>query len=93
MRLHATIYQQCHVVMLSLDAGEGIMNIYKPLSTGDLYSSMVLIDPSLPGQRNKNLPWFWSFNVGGDSNSGEWMHECKHHIAAIITVLFMLMHI
>ena len=92
-RLHATIYWQCCVAMLSLDAGEGIMNIYKPLSTGDLHSSMVLINPACPGQHNKNLPWFWSFNVGSDSNSGKWMHECKCHIAAIIIVLFMLMHI
>ena len=35
------------------------------------------VDPSLLGQRNKTLPWFWTIDVPEDAEANDWMSECK----------------
>ena len=50
---------------------------YKEVSLVDLKASTVIYDITVPGQRNKNLAWFWSTHVVGDSMEDGIMTECK----------------
>jgi hypothetical protein len=64
--------------MLSLGAGPDLVQTYvQRVETEDLTSQTVLIDPLLPGQRNKSLPWFWTINVPEDAEANDWMLECE----------------
>jgi hypothetical protein len=53
VKLLAAIYRKCRSVMLSLGAGPDLVQTYKELTLEDLTSQTALIDPLLPGQRNK----------------------------------------
>ena len=72
--------------MISLGAGPDLLKIYKELKPEDLTSQMALIDPSLPGQRNKSLPWFWTINAPEDVEANDWMSECKFSSASTINL-------
>ena len=77
VKLHAAIYRKCRSAMISLGAGPDLVKTYKELKLEDLTSQTALIDPSLPGQRNKTLPWFWTIDVPEDAKANDWMSECK----------------
>ena len=81
IRLHATIYRKCRSAMISLGAGPDLIKAYKELKLEDITSQMALIDPSLPGQRNKSLPWFWTIDIPEDVEANDWMLECKFSLA------------
>ncbi|KIJ63725.1 hypothetical protein HYDPIDRAFT_91498, partial [Hydnomerulius pinastri MD-312] len=46
---------------------------YQVLKATDVSSSTILIDPSLPGQRNKTLAWFWTIDVSGRDANNDWI--------------------
>ena len=77
VRLHAAIYRKCRSAMISLGAGPDLLKTYKELKPEDLTSQTALIDASLPGQRNKSLPWFWTIDIHEDVEANDWMLECK----------------
>lgn len=62
--------------MISLGAGLDLVKTNKELKLEDLTSQIAFIDPSLLGQRNKTLPWFWTINVPEDAEANDWMSEC-----------------
>ncbi|KAG1794022.1 hypothetical protein EV424DRAFT_1548130 [Suillus variegatus] len=37
--------------------------------------STAVADPNSWGQRNNTLPWFWSLDMAGDSESNDWLNE------------------
>jgi hypothetical protein len=64
--------------LISLGAeSEEESETYKEVLLADLKASMVICDIKAPGQRNKNLAWFWSTHVMGDHTEDSVMTECK----------------
>ena len=43
----------------------------------DLKANTAIIKQGVRGVRNMHLPWFWSMDVGGDSEDSEWMAESE----------------
>ena len=77
VKLHAAIYRKCRSAMISLGAGPDLVKTYKELKPEVLTSQTALIEPSLPGQRNKTLPWFWTIDIPEDAKVNDWMSEYK----------------
>jgi hypothetical protein len=73
--------------MILLGAGPDLLKTYQELKTEDLTSQTTLIDPSLQGQQNKSLPWFWTIDVPEDTKTNDWMLECMFppHLASLLT--------
>ena len=72
---HFKSYSRSRQAMVRLGASDSILQRYRPLRKNDLKASTQLIDPTVPGQRNKSLPWFWVVrDESGRQN--EWIHEC-----------------
>jgi hypothetical protein len=74
---HARVYTRARKSMLDLDADASLLNRYKVLDRQDLKTNTTVIAPSVRGQRNKPLPWFWSIDVRRDADVGEWMNDCR----------------
>jgi hypothetical protein len=45
------------------------------LKPTDLWISTAILGSAQLGQRNKQLPWIWSFRTS-DTNDNSWMDEC-----------------
>ncbi|KIJ65745.1 hypothetical protein HYDPIDRAFT_87159, partial [Hydnomerulius pinastri MD-312] len=71
IKLHSSIYWR------SLGADEALLQKYQVLKATDVSSSTILIDPSLPGQWNKTLAWFWTVDVSSGDADNDWMIECR----------------
>jgi hypothetical protein len=76
VKLHAVIYRKCRTGMVALEASPELLDTYQELAREHLTSQTTLIDPSLPGQRNKSLPWFWTIDIPADAEEDDWMSEC-----------------
>ena len=46
------------------------------LAPADLRVSTAILGAAEVGQRNKQLPWIWSFGIS-DIQDGSWMDDCK----------------
>ena len=64
--------------MADLSAEASLLNRYKVLKCQDLTIDTTVIAPSVHGQQNKPLPWFWSMDVWRDAEAGAWMNDCRH---------------
>lgn len=76
VKIHAAIYRTCRKAMVSLAPAPELLDTYKELKREHLTSQTTLIDPSLPGQRNKSLPWFWTIDIPTHAGEDDWMSEC-----------------
>jgi len=47
-----------------------------PLHLADLRVNTAILGSAQVGQRNKQLPWIWSFG-NSSKQDGTWMDECK----------------
>ena len=47
-----------------------------PLSLEDLHVKTAILGSAQVGQRNKQLPWIWSFGTSVKQD-GAWMDECR----------------
>jgi len=63
--------------MSSLGALEELLKTYQVLHNADLRTTTALVNPKLPGQRNRSLAWFWHLDVDQDVTGNQWMEECK----------------
>lgn len=75
---HARVYKRARAAFIRLGATDDDLNRYKPLAKEDLNVTTARIDPSLRGQRNQGLAWFWTMDVSGDAAEINGMLECKH---------------
>jgi hypothetical protein len=75
---HARVYNRARQSILDLGADISLLDRYKTLDRQDLRIDTAVIAPSVRGQRNKSLPWFWSMDVRRDADVGAWMNDCRH---------------
>jgi len=75
---HAWVYNRTQQSLVDLGAEDSLLNQYKVLEWQDLRIDTTVIAPSVHGQWNKSLPWFWSIDVQRDANVGLWMNDCRH---------------
>ncbi len=76
-RHHATVYMRARAAMIRLGATEEDLARYQVLKKEHLTVTTARIDPSLRGQRNQSLAWFWTMDVKKDTDQGPGMAECK----------------
>ena len=74
---HARVYMHARQAIVDLGATNSLLDRYKVLTLQDLKVHTSVIAPQVRGQRNKSLAWFWTIDVGGDADIGEWMEDCK----------------
>ena len=74
---HARVYMHARQAIVDLGATDSLLDRYKVLTRQDLKVQTSIIAPQVRGQRNKSLAWFWTMDVGGDVDIGEWMEDCK----------------
>src|SRR6267378_2265851 len=75
---HARVYNRARQSLVDLGAEDSLLGRYKVLERQDLRIDTTVIAPSVCGQRNKSLPWFWSIDVRRDVDVGPWMNDCRH---------------
>ena len=77
---HRRVYGFARRALISLGAeSKKDSETYKEVSLADLKASSVIYDINAPGQRNKNLAWFWSSHIIGEATEDDVMTECKCH--------------
>jgi hypothetical protein len=74
---HARVYSRARQAMILLGAKKDLLIKYQVLHREQLKVSTGLLDPSLPGQRNLSLPWFWNLENNDRTSSSSWMLECE----------------
>ena len=74
---NARVYMHARQAIVDLGATDSLLDRYKVLTWQDLKVQTSVISPQVCGQRNKSLAWFWTMDVGGDADIGEWMEDCK----------------
>ena len=75
---HAQVYNHARQSMVDLSAEAEGLDQYKVLKHQDLIIDTTIIAPSVHGQRNKSLAWFWSMDVQRDADTGAWINNCRH---------------
>jgi hypothetical protein len=75
---HARVYSHARQSLVELGAKDTLLDWYKSLERQDLRINTTVIVPSVHGQRNKSLPWFWSINIQRDADIRPWMNDCRH---------------
>ncbi|KAG1839869.1 hypothetical protein C8R48DRAFT_621358, partial [Suillus tomentosus] len=73
--IQASIYSQCRKQLCKLGANDTLLRRYQALVKEQLKVSTAVADPNSRGQRDNTLPWFWSLDVAGDSESNDWLNE------------------
>ncbi|KAG1889098.1 uncharacterized protein F5891DRAFT_987476 [Suillus fuscotomentosus] len=73
--IQASIYLKCRKQLCSLGADDALLWRYQPLAKEHLKVSTAVANPNSRGQRNNTLPWFWSLDVAGGSESNDWLDE------------------
>jgi hypothetical protein len=76
LRHAAQLYQASRAAISNL-ARPDLLGRYPKLEQKDLKTSTTLLDTSVHGQKHDKLPWFWYFDVAGDSEANDQMHECE----------------
>ena len=74
---HARNYSMAREAYLRIQQAYPISAKLPPLHVSDLHVGTAIINAAEVGQRNRQLPWIWSF--GNTVNErGTWMHECRY---------------
>ena len=71
---HAWNYCMARDAYLKVQDGSGECEDLPELKPADLRISTAILGAAQVGQRNKQLPWIWSF--GTDDTTDEWTNEC-----------------
>jgi hypothetical protein len=79
LQQHVYSFAQRALILLGAESEEA-SETYKEVLLADMKASMVIYDINAPGQRNKNLAWFWSTHIMGNHMEDGVMTECKSHI-------------
>ena len=74
---HLRVYGQARWSLQHLSAPSDILMRFKEIKKGDTHLLPNISRPNQPGFRNQNIPWFWGFNIHGDSKDDFHMEECK----------------
>ncbi|KAG1817738.1 hypothetical protein EV424DRAFT_1347851 [Suillus variegatus] len=74
--IQASIYLRCRKQLCSLGTDNALLWRYWVLAKEHLKVSTAVANPNSWGQRNNTLPWFWSLDLAGDSESNDWLDEC-----------------
>jgi hypothetical protein len=77
VRHHAKVYTRARVAMLRLGASDLDLQHYQALQKEHLRVMTARIDPSLRGQRDTSLAWFWTMYVKKDTEQEDSMVECE----------------
>lgn len=77
VRHHARVYCRARTAFKSLGADALEMARFQPLTRAQLSVTTARIDPSLRGQRDSSLAWFWSMDVQADGQAAHGMNECE----------------
>lgn len=64
-----------------------VQDRYRVLAKPDLKANTAIIEQGVRGVRKLHLPWFWSMDVGGDSDDSEWMAESESHRVSLLSLL------
>lgn len=74
---HLRVYGQARWSLQQLSAPPNILTRFKEIKKTDTHLLPNISRPNQPGFRNDNIPWFWGFNIHGDSKNDFHMEECK----------------
>jgi len=77
VRHHARVYCRARTAFKRLGADASEMARFQPLTRAQLSVTTARIDPSLRGQRDSSLAWFWSMDIQGDGQAAHGMTECE----------------
>jgi hypothetical protein len=77
VRHHARVYCRARAAFIRLGADTSEVARYQPLTHAQLSVTTARIDPSLRGQRDSSLAWFWSMDVQADGQTAHGMTECE----------------
>jgi hypothetical protein len=70
-------YSSARSAMIQLGASEDILKKYQTITKADLKITTIAHDPSIHGQRNSALPWFWTMDADQAAAESDWMLECN----------------
>jgi len=77
VRHHARMYCRARGAAMRLGMNASEMIRFQPLTRAQLSVTTARIDPSLRGQRDSSLAWFWSMDVQADGKVANGMNECE----------------
>jgi len=77
VRHHARMYSRARSAFIKLGADASEMARFQPLTRTQLSVTTARIDPSLRGQRDSSLAWFWMMDVQADGQAAHGMTECE----------------
>jgi len=74
---HIRAYQRARRALEYVDAGNKVMDKYRPIHPQDLALSGDVVEEQRLGQRNDTLAWFWCIGSINQEQGNEWMDECE----------------
>ena len=74
---HARNYSMAREAYLRIQEAYSIGTKLPQLHVADLHVGTTVINATEVGQRNRQLPWIWSFGHTVKEH-GTWMHECQY---------------
>jgi hypothetical protein len=77
VRHHARVYGRARAALTRLGATEEELQRYQVLKQEHLNVTTARIDPSLRGQRDSSLAWFWTMDLQNDIDQLDGMAECE----------------
>jgi hypothetical protein len=77
VRHHARMYCRARAAFVRLGADASELARFQPLTRAQLSVTTARIDPSLRGQRDSSLAWFWSMDLQADGQAADGMNECE----------------
>ena len=77
VRHQARLYCRARIAFTRLGPDTSEINRFQPLTRAQLSVTTARIDPSLRGQRDSALAWFWSMDVQADGQAVNGMTECE----------------
>jgi hypothetical protein len=77
VRHHARVYCRARAAFLRLGADASDIGRFQPLTRPQLSVTTARIDPSLRGQRDSSLAWFWLMDIQADGQAAYGMNECE----------------
>lgn len=83
VRHHARMYCRARAAFIRLGADASELARFQPLTRTQLTVTTARIDPSLRGQRDSSLAWFWSMDVQADGQAAGGMAECESYISIV----------
>lgn len=77
VRHHSRVYDRARTSLVRLGASEEELGRYQVLKKEHLNVTTARIDPSMRGQRDTSLAWFWTMDVQNDMEQVDGMAECE----------------